>query len=359
MLDPLVQQQTFRYFGDDGDEANGTPLAFEGVNLAATLTGQAVFRLRFGLEELNASAARSQQYTLQARRDGGTWTDVTETSGATVGFQLVASAFETHAVQTSSRLVNYTNAPDFIAGFFVSQNPVGLTMTLQASAQTEWEYCTAIDPGPFPSGSFFEFRLVGDGLPLDNYAILAGFTLTKPTIIDFSGSTSAVAAASAAEPKRQRGFTGSTLAVASVSSPFTWVGVLRGAITALAFATGELGLTYRFSGSASATASASGALAKLKTLTGNALATAQASGNFVTAFYLVPTALVGVATATSNVFDRIRRYYGSAVATATAVGALTVVPLFSGSTFATAAASADLTIEKAKSGYLTLQLWGD
>ena len=347
MLDAFIDQVGYRFRKDDAGEQAATWVDAENTNISVSLIPITQFRIRFAVGETNGDAnVRNQMYWVQANVNGGAFQTLTEVDVG-VGWVLITSPHVAHTLQTTAQMVSGGGA--FIAGRFISENPVGLEMTLTGGNYTEWEYCVAIDPALFVNGDVFELRLVGDGdIPFNGYSTQALFTLLKPTVINFAGSAVGLAGASSGQ-NRQRGYTGDSIGVAIVQSILTWVGVMKGTAIGVALANAMIGLTRTFSGSVIGRAIVSAPLGKARLMSGAVIAVASITASFVTAFYMGAASAIGIANA-SAVLSVRGGFSGRAIGVALATAHPTLARKFYGSTIGVAVAGGILTRGKAKSG---------
>lgn len=357
MLSALVQQVAFRWRFDDGSETLATWAEVENAAITVNTASPVKLRVRLVVAETNGDEnVRNQQYWIQANLNGGTFVTLTEVDQG-VGFALILSDFVTDGIFTTEQLV--TNPAPFEPGHFVSQDPVGLAITLGGGERTEWEYCIVLDPTPFVSNDVFLFRIVGDGdIPLDAYQIFAEFTLQKPTIVNFSGSAVAAAGASSGN-NRTRGMTGSADALASVQSDLTWIGLLKGAVSALAQTTGLIKVTKKFVGAVLGVATITAPLLKLSFLgTGSAAAVASVTGRIIAVIVLGTLSAVGVAVSSASM-SVARGQVGSVIGLAAAQCRMTVFYTQTAAISAIATTSGKLSKQLPSSGQSQFNVFGN
>lgn len=149
-----LQQARFRYFDDDGDEENSTPLADLNTDLIITLAQlDTNIRLRFGMANRVASLLSDDWQTQYQLNEGGSWFDLDDLSDVV---RSSASIEFDELDETSDRL-----------GGSLTFEPGGLDETngqegveLPGFRRTEEEFCFQARSADLGDGDFVDFRLI-------------------------------------------------------------------------------------------------------------------------------------------------------------------------------------------------------
>ncbi len=147
----------FRFFGD-GTESGSAGLAAQGTNLGFDLSADFNFQLRVRLQESGGKAgASTDDYRLQYRKNGGTWTDVTTTSSNVKGFD---STHLTDGGATTNRLSGGSGS--FVAGK-ISETGEVVDHQITASNHTEYLYSLTLIAADIALNDEIEFRVLRNG----------------------------------------------------------------------------------------------------------------------------------------------------------------------------------------------------
>jgi hypothetical protein len=154
-LGVVYSQAGFRGYLDDAVMGSATAKAAE--NVGWTQTRDENFRVRFVVDETGGGTFDgANDFKMQYRKNGGTWTDVNATSS---NVRTSASTPETNNAATTRLLSSGTGT--FVAGTFDENNgAAGTASTIDNGELTELEYCAQVRSAEVAQGDVIELRLV-------------------------------------------------------------------------------------------------------------------------------------------------------------------------------------------------------
>lgn len=152
-----LSQSHFRGRNDDGSESAATWIAATNTNFS--ITNDTIFRLRFGLTEVNAVAGGNRTIKIQHRiNDQGAWVD-TATTGSNV--RLTTSGFVSNDTQTTQQVTSGTfwSGATTLSKFRSSSGTIAATSSFPASNRSEQEFSLIFVNGDMFEGDFADFRI--------------------------------------------------------------------------------------------------------------------------------------------------------------------------------------------------------
>ena len=159
----------FRFF-EDGAESSSVGLVNQGINIGFDLAADFNFQLRVRLQESGGkSGATSDDFRLQYRKNGGTWTNVTTTSSNVKGFD---SSDLTDGGATTNRLSGGSGS--FVAGK-ISETGEVVDHQLTANNYTEHLYSLTLISADIALDDKIEFRVLLNGSTF-TYNVVPKFT---------------------------------------------------------------------------------------------------------------------------------------------------------------------------------------
>lgn len=167
----------FRFGIDSGTESTHGWHANEDVNPAAgVLPLDAVFLLRFNVQETGGTAAANTDFTWQFQINGGGFVNLTTTS---VGPRAVAAVALTNGGNCTKRLSGTGTFETTAAGQTEDGSSGGASNDMAASGCSETECGIIIDSADVNDGDVIEFRLTSPDFTITN-DVVPRFTVVLP-----------------------------------------------------------------------------------------------------------------------------------------------------------------------------------
>lgn len=230
-------QQRFRFYNDDGTDTTSTAAAAENANLTITEGGgNKSYQLRFQVQESGGTAgANTDDWQLQASRNGGAYFNVTTTSAYVKAFD---SANLTDAVPISAPNFRLTAGTGTAEQGEVSEDGLLDNRQITASNYTEFLYTVqTIDADLAPTDTL-DFRLLYNGATFT-------YSVTPRITNEAGGAISGISTLTFTPAGVLTGsgaLSGASSLTFTVQAALTWVGGMRGSssLTFTPSATGQL-----------------------------------------------------------------------------------------------------------------------
>lgn len=158
VLGAQLEQTHFRGRNDDGSQTAATWKAATNTNF--TVNNDTVFRLRFGVTEINGVAATTPSVKLQHRiNGGGSWIDTTTSSNLV---RITASGHVTDDTQNTQQITTGTfwSGATSMSRTKTASGTLTVTSNMPASNRAEPEFAVVFVNGQMFEGDFADFRLV-------------------------------------------------------------------------------------------------------------------------------------------------------------------------------------------------------
>ena len=164
----------YRFYADDGNDAGSTALGTQSTAYGASISGNLGLHLRVRIQETAAVAgAATDDYQLQYRQNGGTWTNVTTSSSVVKAFN--STWTPTGAGLGGARLTGGTGTYLNLVSVLTETGSAD-DRNITASNHAEFLYIIQLQYADIANADVIEFRVLRNGST-------TGFTYTTtPTL---------------------------------------------------------------------------------------------------------------------------------------------------------------------------------
>lgn len=180
VTNPVIEQQVYRWYFDDGSESAQTEAAAQ--NTAKTIiisgAGEGKLCLRLAIAETSGAAggASTDDWRLQYSRNGGAWTDITTSSTHIQGYN---STLLTDAGATTQRLTGATGT--FAAGK-ISEDGLADDVLLDLSKNIELLFTIQPVFSALANSDAITFRILRNAATIDTYTVTPTLNITIATM---------------------------------------------------------------------------------------------------------------------------------------------------------------------------------
>lgn len=170
-------QQAYRFYNDDGSETTNTASVAQNTSntVHASVDLNICLRLRIAETSGLGSGAATDDFKIQYRNNGGTWTDVTTSSSVIKAFN---STNLTDGGATTNRLTGGTGS--FLAGKISEDGQVD-DVQITANNYTELLYTLTYVSADLSNGDVLEFRVLINGTTIV-YDVTPTTNITKDVV---------------------------------------------------------------------------------------------------------------------------------------------------------------------------------
>jgi hypothetical protein len=175
-VNPTLDQDSFRGRNDDGSESTATWKAAANTNWSQAT--DEIFRVRFLIQEDSGGSLNNQAFSLQYRKNGGTWTAVAAQGATSDAVRYADSTNVADGDATTQQLGSGT----FVAGSVEEVDP-SVSISFAGNDETELEYVLEIYSGQAAGGDTIDLRVVkSDSTLLDTYTNTPAITVSAGAV---------------------------------------------------------------------------------------------------------------------------------------------------------------------------------